>query len=152
MNFIYFGLERRFYVLESRKRHFPGLSCLKKIVGQMAILGPKPWVNPFRKMSIFHFLNVLFFWPRKAFFRSGISSISQYRPGKRLLRYSRTKKCLSRLEKQEVQSRKIDIFLKGLTHGFGEKIILFSTFFFRQYRPGKCLLRYSRTKKCVFTL
>ena len=73
LNFMFFGLERRFFVLQSRKRHFPGLSCLKKIVGQMAILGPKPWVNPFRKMSIFYFLNFLFFWPRKAFYRSGIS-------------------------------------------------------------------------------
>ena len=44
------------------------------------------------------------------------------------------------------KSRKIDIFLKGLTHGFGPKITIFLTFFFRQYRPGKCLLRYSRTK------
>ena len=38
-------------------------------------------------------------------------------------------------------------FPKGLTHGFGPKMAIFSTFFFRQYRPGKCLLRYSRTKK-----
>ena len=45
------------------------------------------------------------------------------------------------------QSRKIDIFPKGLTHGFSPKITNFPTFFFRQYRPGKCLLRYSRTKK-----
>ena len=43
--------------------------------------------------------------------------------------------------------RKIDIFQKGLTHGFGPKMAIFPTFFFRQYRPGKCLLRYSRTKK-----
>ena len=42
---------------------------------------------------------------------------------------------------------KIDIFAKGLTHGFGPKMAIFPTFFFRQYRPGKCLLRYSRTKK-----
>ena len=41
------------------------------------------------------------------------------------------------------KSRKIDIFPKGLTHGFGPKMAIFSTFFFRQYRPGKCLLRYS---------
>ena len=25
-----FGIERRFFVLEYRKRHFPGLSCQKK--------------------------------------------------------------------------------------------------------------------------
>ena len=85
-------------------------------------------------------------------------------------------------------SRKIDIFRKGLTHSFGPKMAIFSTFFFKaiqarrmsftifqsektvfkatktrssnsrqidifptfffwQYRPGKYLLRYSRTKK-----
>ena len=45
------------------------------------------------------------------------------------------------------KSRKIEIFPKGLTHGFGPKMAIFPTFFLRQYRPGKCLLRYSRTKK-----
>ena len=38
------------------------------------------------------------------------------------------------------KSRKIDIFPKGLTHGFGPKMAIFQTFFFRQYRPGKSLL------------
>ena len=38
-------------------------------------------------------------------------------------------------------------FSKGLTHGFGPKIVIFPTFLFRQHRPGKCLLRYFRTKK-----
>ena len=45
------------------------------------------------------------------------------------------------------KSRKMAIFPKGLTLGFGLKMAIFPTFFFfRQYRPGKCLLRYSRTK------
>ena len=48
---------------------------------------------------------------------------------------------------QKFKSRKIDIFPKGLTHGFGPKMAIFPTFFFSQYRTGKCLLRYSRTKK-----
>ena len=50
------------------------------------------------------------------------------------------------------KSRKIDIFPKGLTHGFGAKMAIFPTFFFRQYRAGKCLLPYSRTKKCLSSL
>ena len=33
------------------------------------------------------------------------------------------------------------------SHGFCPKVAIFSTFFFRQYRPGKRLLWYSRTKK-----
>ena len=45
------------------------------------------------------------------------------------------------------KNRKIDIFPKGLTHGFGPKMAIFPTFLFRHYRAGKCLLRYSRTKK-----
>ena len=45
------------------------------------------------------------------------------------------------------KSQKIDIFPKGLVNPWvwfknGD----FSNFCFRQYRPGKCLLRYSRTK------
>ena len=117
-----------------------------------------------------------------------------------------TKKCLSWVLKQEVsKGRKIDIFLKGLTHGFGPKMAIFQlfflgnrekendiydilerknaflayknkkfkklenwhfpkgdthgfgpkiatvpTFFFLQYRPGKCLLWFSRTEKNNF--
>ena len=41
---------------------------------------------------------------------------------------------------KKFRSGKIDIFPKGLTHGFGPKMAIFPTFFFRQYRPGKCLL------------
>ena len=46
-------LEIRFSVLEYRKRHFPSLYCVKKKVGKMAIFGPKPWVNPFKKKANF---------------------------------------------------------------------------------------------------
>ena len=49
------------------------------------------------------------------------------------------------------KSRKIDIFPKGFTHGFthgfGSNMGMFGTFFFSQYRPGKFVLQYSRTKK-----
>ena len=44
------------------------------------------------------------------------------------------------------KSQEIDILPKGLTHGFGPKLAIFPTFFM-QYRPGKCILRYSRAKK-----
>ena len=59
LNFLFFGLERRFFVLEYRKRHFPGLYCLKQKVGKMAIFGSKPWVNPFGKMSFFKLIELL---------------------------------------------------------------------------------------------
>ena len=44
------------------------------------------------------------------------------------------------------KSRKIEIFPKELSHGFGPKLAIFQTFFFRQYTPRTCLLRDSRTK------
>ena len=47
-------------------------------------------------------------------------------------------------------SQKSDIFPKGLTHNFGPKMALLPTLFFRQYRPGKCLLRFSTSKKTSF--
>ena len=50
-------------------------------------------------------------------------------------------------KKTSLKNRKIDVFPKGLTYGFGPKMAIFATFFFRQYRPAKCLLRYSRAKK-----
>ena len=58
---VFYSLERRFFVVEYRKRHFPGLYCLKKNVEKMTIFGPKPWVNPFGKMIIFRFFKLLVF-------------------------------------------------------------------------------------------
>ena len=44
------------------------------------------------------------------------------------------------------KSPKIDIFPKGLTQDFSPKMAIFKTFFFIQYRRGKCLLGFSRKK------
>ena len=41
------------------------------------------------------------------------------------------------------KSQKIDIFRKALTPCFGPNMAFFLSIFFRQYRLGKCLLRYS---------
>ena len=50
-----------FFVLEYRKRCFPGLYCLKRTVGKMAIFKPKPWVNLFGKVSILQLFEVFVF-------------------------------------------------------------------------------------------
>ena len=52
LNFLFLQPSKAFLVLECHKRHFPGLYCLKRKVGKMAIFGPKRRVNPFGKMSI----------------------------------------------------------------------------------------------------
>ena len=56
------------------------------------------------------------------------------------------------IKTESLKSQQIHIFQKGLTHGFGPKMDIFPTFFFKQYRPEKCLLRYPRTKKRLSTL
>ena len=45
------------------------------------------------------------------------------------------------------KSRKIDIFPKWLTHGFGPKMVIFPTLFFCNIGQKKCLVRYFTTKK-----
>ena len=55
-------------------------------------------------------------------------------------------------KKRSSKSRKIEIFAKGLTHSFGQKMAIFPCLIFRQYRPRKFLLQYSRTKKRVSSL
>ena len=64
--FSFYSLENRFFVLEYRKRHFPGLYCLKRKVGKIAVFKPKPWVNPFGRMSIFRLFELFVFIAQKA--------------------------------------------------------------------------------------
>ena len=69
----FYSLERRFFVLEYRKRHFPGLYCLKKKVWIMSIFRPIPFNNFHGKMSIFWHFQHLVFIASKAFSRSRLS-------------------------------------------------------------------------------
>ena len=48
------------------------------------------------------------------------------------------KRPFSATETKSSKSRKIAIFPRRLTHGFCPKKAIFPTFFFNQYRPGKC--------------
>ena len=50
-------------------------------------------------------------------------------------------------KKKQLKKSKNSQFSRRVTHGFGPKMAIFRTFFFRQYRQGKCLFRYSGTKK-----
>ena len=55
----------------------------------------------------------------------------QYRPGKCVLKYSRTKKTLFQaIKTRSSKSRKIAIIPKGLTHGFCTKMAIFPSSFF----------------------
>ena len=65
---VFIAYKGSFFVLDYRKSHSPYQYCLKKKAGKMAIFGPKPWVNPFGKMSIFRILEVLVFIAYKGAF------------------------------------------------------------------------------------
>ena len=125
------GQENVFYDILHRKHAFLGYKNRK-------LKKSKNWdfskeVNPWFWSKIGHFY--IFFFLR------------QYRQGKCVLRYSRTKKSLSRLEKKKFKKSKNWDFSKGFNRWFRSKIGHFSMlFFFREYRPGKCVLRYSKTK------
>ena len=55
----------------------------------------------------------------------------QFSPGKCLSRYCRTKKTpFYAVKSKSPKNQEIGIFQKGLTHGFGRKMAIFSTFSF----------------------
>ena len=57
----FYSLKERFLVLKYRKRHFPGLYCLKKKkFEKWPILDKQQSVNPLEKCQFFDFLNFLF--------------------------------------------------------------------------------------------
>ena len=146
----FYSLERRFFVLEYRKEHFPMLYYLKKKSGKMAIFGPISWVNPFGKISIFRRFELVIFISQKGVFsfQNIVKDI--------FLAYIVPKKKYGKMATSGPKAwfypfGKMSIFM-GLTDGFGPKMGLFRPFFFRQYSIGKCPLRYSRTKKHLLRL
>ena len=77
-------------------------------------------VSPWFWFKNGHFSNFLFF--------------RKYSREKCLLQYSRVEKRLSRLKTRSLKRRKIYIFPKGFTHGFGPQMAIFPSYFFRKYR------------------
>ena len=68
LNFMFLQPRKAFFALEYRNIHFPGLYCPKIKLGKLAIFGPKQWVNPFGKMSIFRLFELLVFIAQKGVF------------------------------------------------------------------------------------
>ena len=70
------------------------------------------------------------------------------RPEKCVLRYSKRKKLLSKLNyiNKKLKQSKNWIFLKGLVHGFGQKLVIYPHFYFRENRPEEFVLN----QKSVF--
>ena len=132
-----------FQAVEARKMSFAIFQTEKKPFQAI-----KTRISNRRKLDIFQKGLTYGFAPKMTVYPTFF--FSQDRPGKCLLRYSRTKKRLSIPTTRSSKSEKIDVFPKGLTHAFGPKVAIIANFFFRQYSPGKCFFMIFQNKKTPF--
>ena len=65
--------------------------------------------------------------------------------------FSKEKKPFYTIKTNSSKRLKIVIFPKGLVHGLGQILAIFPSFYFRKNRPGKFLLRYSKTKNAFLS-
>ena len=62
LNFFFvLAIKSVLFFLGHHRTHFPSLYCQKIKGGKMAVFGPKQWTNPFGKMTIFRFFDLLIF-------------------------------------------------------------------------------------------
>ena len=58
--FVFYSLESWFFDVKYRKRHFPGLYCLKKNLEKWPFLDENHGLSPFEKCQFFAYLNFFF--------------------------------------------------------------------------------------------
>ena len=98
--------------------------------------------NKFKKSKNWHFskgVNPLFWSKNSHFSNFFLGNIGQE---KVFYNIQERKNAFLGYKNKTLKSRKIDISPNGSTHGFGPKNGIIPPFFFRQCRPGKCLLRH----------
>ena len=88
-----------------------------------------------RKIDIFPKGLTHGFGPKMAIFPTFIFQAIQARKMSFTI-LSKEKTPFQAIKTRSWKSRKIEIFPKGLTHGFGPKMAIFPAFYFKQYRPG----------------
>ena len=64
----FYSLERRFFVLEYRKKYFPGLYCLKKKLEKWPFLDQNHGLTPLEKCQFFEFSTSFFYSLERRFF------------------------------------------------------------------------------------
>ena len=69
LNFLFLQPKKAFFSFQNIVKDMFLVYTAQKIkVGKIAIFGPKPWVNPLRKMSIFRLFELLVFIAQKSIF------------------------------------------------------------------------------------
>ena len=89
------------------------------------------------------------FWSKNGHFSMSFFQAIQARK-MRFIIFQNEKTPFQAVKTRSSKRRKIEIFPKALTHGFGRIMAIFQTIF-REYRPEKCVIRYCRTKKRLST-
>ena len=82
----FYSLERRFFALEYRKRHFRGLYCLKKKIENWPFLDQNHGLTPSENVNFSTFSTFCFYSPKSRFF------VLEYRKSHFPGLYSRRKK------------------------------------------------------------
>ena len=111
-----------------------------------AFLGYKN--NTFKKVKNCHFCKGVnpCFWSKNGHFSNFFFQAIQAKKMSFAI-FQSEKTPFQAIKTTHLKSSKIDIFPKGLNHGFGPKMAIFPTCFFSQFRPKKYLIRYYRTKQ-----
>ena len=118
------GREMCFNDILERKNAFLGFKYkkFKKSKKWHFSKGVSPWF--WSKISHFSTFLFLAIWGRKICF----------------IIFQNKKTPFQAIKTRSSKSRKIHIFPKGLVHGFRPKFAIFSPFFLKQYKVGKCVL------------
>ena len=126
----YIGQKNLFYDIREQKKPF---------------LTKKTWSLKSRKIEIFPKGLTHALGPKIAIFLTFF--LRHHKPQKGVLRYSKMIRRLSTVKKnKQFKKAKNWDFSKGVNPWFWSKNGHFPTFFLKQYRPRKCVVRYSRTK------
>ena len=129
------GKENVFYDILQRKNSFVGYKNTK-------FKQSKNWyffkgVNPWFWSKIGHFFQLFF-----------LGNIGKRNVFYNILQHENS---FQGYKNKKLKKSKNWHFYKGLTNGFCPKMTIIPTCFLRQYRQGKCLSRYSITKKAFLT-
>ena len=141
----------------SKNCHFSTFFFLGNIDQKNVFYYIVEWINAFlgyknkklKKSKNWHFSKGVnpWFWSKNGHL-SNFFFFREYRPGKCLDDILERKNAFRSYKNKKFKKSKNWHFSKGVNLSFWSKNCHFSNFFFfRQYRPGKCLLWYSRTKK-----
>ena len=125
------GQKNVFYDILERKNAFLGYKNKKskKSKNRRFSKGVNPW-----------------FWSKNGHFSNFFFQAIQARKMSYMI-FQNDKTPFQAIRTRSPKSRIIEIFPKGLVYCYGPKLAIFPSFYFRQYRPATCVLRYSRMKK-----